>query len=374
MSGTIGSTGFVNVGNTQTLDEINRPQGTGGPQKPLLGTEPPPVGENDPESGGRPRLDPPRTDPKDMPNLLTQLLKKLDTSEGGDISSIMENLQRAQQELGELQEKNQTEEIKGNKNRIDQNTKDQIAKIKEAAEKLKADQGWETAKKVFAVAGAILGVIAAIGMAVASGGVGLPGAIAITTACVGAIVTVLQVSGAQDAIFDALKLDNNARMWVQIAIAGVLLVGAAASIITSFTSVANAAANVAQTAGKVETVVRGGLNIVGYVAKEAPSMVVSGFKLGLMIAGRVSQGLMAASKVGEGIGAGVQTGLRYEVAQIGDQRKELERANLRIKQQQQELIEAMKDLMKMLEDGVKTTAEVVKGQSEINTKMMHNMS
>jgi hypothetical protein len=334
------------------------------------------VGENDPQSGGRPRLDPPRTDPRDMPNLLTQLLKKLDTSEGGDISSIMENLQRAQQELGEMQEKTQTEEIKSNKNRIDQNTKDQIAKIKEAGEKLKADQGWDTAKKVFAVAGAILGVIAAIGMAVASGGVGLPGAIAITTACVGAIVTVLQVSGAQDAILNAIQppLSESAKMWVQIAIAGVLLVGAAASIITSFTSVANAAASVAQTAGKVESVVRGGLNIVGYVAKEAPSMVVSGFKLGLMIAGRVAQGLMAASKVGEGIGAGVQTGLRYEVAVIGDQRKELERANLRIKQQQQELIEAMKDLMKMLEDGVKTTAEVVKGQSELNTKMMHTMS
>lgn len=376
MSGTIGPSGFVPIGNTQTLDEVDRTQGTGGPQKPQLtvGTEPPPVNQ-DPNSPGRPPLDPPKLDPKELPNLLTQLVGKLWTSEGGDVSSIMENLQKAQQELGELQEKGQTEEIKSNKSRIDQNTKDQIAKIKEAGEKLKADAGWETAKKVFAIAGAVLGVLAAIGMAVASGGVGIPGAIAIATACVGAVVTVLQVSGAQDAIFDALKLDQSARMWVQIAIAGVLLAGAVASIVTSFTSVATAAANVAQTAGKVgETVVRGGLTIVGFTQQTGTSLVASSFRLGLMIASRITQGVTAGAKVAEGVGTGVQANLRYEVAQIGDQRKDLERANLRIKQQQQELVEALKDIMKLLEDGVKTTAQVVKGQSEVNTKMIRNMS
>jgi hypothetical protein len=367
MAGTIGSTGHINIGGTQA-PEVDQTRGPGGPKgtqgPPTVGTEPPPVNQQ-PRGSGAPPLSPPKVDPNDADNHLRELMAKLQAGDG-DMSVIMEQLERIQMEAGQQQEKTAVNEIKSNKKQIEINGKEQIAKLKESAEKLKADAGWDTAKKVFAVAGAILGILAAVGTVIATGGTGIAAALPIAVACFGALTTVLQVSGLQDKMFDALGMDQKARMWTQIAIAGVLLAGAISCIVVSAVGIGNAAAKVAETATKT-----GGLVVLNAssVAKETAAIGTSTAKALLLVVGRFAQAGMALTKIAEGGSAAVQTGLRYEVAVIEHDRKALARSNLQIQQQQDELMKKLKDLLKKMEDDVSATVQAMGSHHEVTSRI-----
>jgi len=361
----VGSTNpYINVGGTQSTGDVNQTPPQGGLQGPRTDTSPPPVGSTSP-GGGAPVLAPP-DEKLVQQQQLNLLINKLGAGDG-DVSIIMEKLQKVQKDVGDRQVDTQKTGIDIAKTKIDKNTSAQIQKIEEGFQKMLDEKAAETAKKVFMVVGAIFGLLGAIFGAIATGGVGLPAAIAIGVAAVGVITTVLQVSGGMDAIFDAMNLSPEARLGIQIGIAALLLIGSVASIGTSIAGVGAVAAKVAQTTSQV---VKLGSQAVMTTQQAVGAMAGTTFGLvakGIGIAGQAGSGLM---KIGEGISAGVRTGAQYEVALIDDSRKSLERDNKRIKQQQEELMEAIRDLMKQLDEGVSITTQVIQGQHDLNSRLI----
>ncbi len=183
---------------------------------------------------GRPQNDPPRLDPRNMDQRYQAIVEKLTSgSENVDMSILMQRVQELQLELGKEQEKTQTGEIKSNQKMIEDGAKALLAKIDANAKELIAQGTWDTVKKVFSVAAAILGVVAAIGASIASGGVGAP----LIIAAIGAAITVAQTFGLTDKIFDAMGASQSTRMWVMIGITAALAI---AGGVSAFTGLGNA--------------------------------------------------------------------------------------------------------------------------------------
>src|SRR5262245_54189562 len=134
MSG-IGLPGSINLGGTQQLDEIDL-KDTQNKDKPSesrgVGTEPPPVGQDPGGSSGVPTNSAPRIDPKTAVENLQDLIAKLKSGQNSDISALMEQLERLNSELGEQQVKNQTDQIKTNKLKLDANLQATLGKIQES--------------------------------------------------------------------------------------------------------------------------------------------------------------------------------------------------------------------------------------------------
>jgi hypothetical protein len=328
------------VGSTQSLGdiELKEIQGKDKTQGPGVGTEPPPVSQGPGGTSGAPSNPEPLVDPKTASERLKDLMVSF-SSKGGDLDALMQRLEEAQHELGEQQVKTQTEEIKNNKLKIDANVKDMIAKIQDSVTKMEEQKTADTVKKVFSVVAAVIGLVAAVAGVIATGGVGLAAALPIAVAAIGCIVTVLNVTGGMDAMFDAMHASPEVRMGVQIGIAALLLLGGVGCIVQSALSAAT--------------------QVVNVTAK-----LVS-------IGANISMGV---TKVGEGISQAVQTQLTLEVAQTEDDKKKIEISNTRIRQQQEELMKAIRDLMKQIEDGVVTTTQIMQSQSQSTQRQIRAMS
>lgn len=341
MSGTIGPSGSINLGNTQQLDEVGPKdiQGKGKPQDtPGVGLEPAPVSPDPGGSSGVPTNPTPRLDPKTMAENIQDLLAKLKSGENTDIGGLMEQLERVQSELGQQQVKNQTDQIKTNKLKLDSNLQATLGKIQENVQKMEDQKTADTVRKVFAIAGAVLGFIAAIAAVVATGGVAAPAIVGLVVAGLSLTVTVLNESGLSDMFFDAVGASPEVRLGVQLAVAGVLLIGCIVNI---------------------------GMSIK--MAADVVNMTAKAVSIGVNIA-------QGALKVGEGIDQAVKTQLTLEIAQNEDDKKKIEISNTRIRQMQEDIMKAIRDLMKQLEDGVTTTTQIMSSQSQSTQRQMRSMS
>jgi hypothetical protein len=340
--GPINNTTFTpSVGVMEQLDETGPIKGTPKPQTPSTSTTPGEVFTE--QQDNRPQNDPPRGDPKTLQERYQAILDKLGGgTEGVDMSNLMQEVQKLQSELSKEQEKTQTGEIKNNQTRMEKNAEAQNKKIDQTTEELKKQDTWDTVKKVFSVAAAVLGVIAAIGVSIASGGVGAP----LIIAAIGAAVTLAQTFGLTDKLFDLMGASQGVRIGVMIGITAVLAI---AGGITAFTSLGSA-------------VIGQAANVTAQVAKMGTF---------LKIAGTIAQGV---SKGMEGVGQIGSSVIQGEVNQIEDERKGLQRGQLRMKQQQDELVEDLKKLMEAMEEGVKMVTQTVQSQSQSVQQTIRQMS
>jgi len=89
-----------------------------------------------------------------------------------------------------------------------------------------------------------------------------------------------------------------------------------------------------------------------------------------MVAGVVTGVL----KVGEGVNQIGSSVAGFEKAEIDKQVKDMQTSNMKLKDQQQELIEQLKALLELLEDGVNMATQVLQSQSQTMQKMTQRLS
>jgi hypothetical protein len=327
----INTPSLVNVGRTDSAGETGRTQGT---QTRTPGTDTSPGEVARQQQDSRPQNDPPRLDPNTA-GRYQAIIDKLSSGEDVDMSILMQRLEELQLELGKEQEKTQTDELKANQKNIETLAKAQHAKIDANAKELIAQGTWDTVKKIFSVAAAILGVVAAIGASIASGGVGAP----LIIASIGALVTVAQTFGLTDKIFDAMGASQGVRTGVML---GITIALAVVGGVSAFTGIGNA--------------VTQGVSLTNQIMGRLVS-----------VAGTVVQG---GAKIGEGVGAIGTAVVQGDLNKIEDDRKALERSQLKMRQLQEELVDEIKKLMQLMEEGVQMTAKTVEDQHE---SVLHSM-
>jgi hypothetical protein len=334
---------------TQTLDDLG-----GGPTRTdgrgPLGTDttPPPVAPGGGPGSGAPPLDPPRLRGDAMGERYQQILDKLSGGEV-DVSVLMQKIQELQSKIGDLQQKRQTSEISINKDSLLAKNQEALKKIDAEFEKMKADQTWDTCKKVFSVAAAIIGCVAAIGLALATGGASLLVAGAIVCAVAGATVSVAQTTGLGEKFLtevckmkpdDAQKLMTG--LVIGFAVAGILFTG--------------------------------GASLMGAAGRAAPMIMTTMPKLiGNMLA-KVAGGVALASGVGAGVSSIGKAVAGGELTDIRTDRKGLEADYKRLQQQQEDMVNELRELLKKLDDGVKITAQVVQSTHQSTQLQMRNMT
>jgi hypothetical protein len=222
---------------------------------------------------------------------------------------------------------------------MEKNAEAQKKKIDETTEELKKQDTWDTVKKVFSMAAAVLGVIAAIGASIASGGVGVP----LVVASIALVVTTCQTFGVTDKLFDLMGASQGVRTGVML---GITIALAAVGGFSAFTGIGNTFAQGASLSNM----------IIGKLVN---------------VAGTVAQGVAKAT---EGVGQIGSSVIQGELNKVEDDRKALERSQLRMKQQQDELIEDLKKLMEAMEEGVKMVTQTVQSQHQSVQVSMRNMS
>ena len=334
MVDSVNTTSTANVAFRDPLAETGQTKGTTKSSGP--GTDTKPGDEQLHQQDGRPQNDPPRLDPKTTDQRYQAIVDKL----GGDtvdMSVLMQRVQELQLELGKEQESTQFNEIKSNQKTLEANSKAQLKKIDDQAAELVKQGTWDTVKKVFSVAAAILGVVAAIGASIASGGVGVP----LVVAAIGAAITVAQTFGLTDKIFDAVGAGQGLRTGIMIGITVALaLVGG----VSAFTGLGNTFAQGASLSSK----------IMGSLVR-----------MGGTIAQGVAKGVEGAGAIGSAV-------IQGDLNKIEDERKSLQRNQLRMKELQEELIEELKKLMQAMEGVVKVTPQTVQYQHQsVQTSLRH---
>ncbi len=333
-----------NAGGPQQVDPTT---GTGGPQGgpggPRMSNAPAPVEQNM-RLWAAPPCPPPELDLKTLNERYTNIRVSLETGEVQDMSTIMQQIEELQHALDQQQLSTQKTEIESGKSKIDSNLNEQLKKISEASEKMKAQQTWGIFTKIFTVAAAALALVGSIATAVASGGITLPAVLAVGAASIGAIVAVLQTTGLDKTIFDALKVSDSARMWIMLGISAAIFVMNLPSIVQGVKTAVQLASGVVNSLSKG---VQGALTTASTSQKLAMAASLGG---GLSTMGQ------GTTKIGESVAT-------FEGAGIEHDRKRLETRNMQLRQMMDDLMDDLKELMEKMEEGVRGTAEVVQQQA-----------
>jgi hypothetical protein len=336
MVDSINTSSTPSVGLRDQVSETGQTKGAPKPNGP--GTDNTPGEVERRQQDGRPQNDPPRLDPRNPDQRYQAIVDKLTGgSEGVDMSILMQRVQELQQELGREQQTTQTNELKNNQKLMENNAQAQLKKIDAQSEELVKQGTWDTVKKVFSVAAAVLGVIAAIGASIASGGVGVP----LIVASIGCLVTVAQTFGLTDKVFDLMGASQGVRTGVML---GITIALALVGGVSAFTGIGNTFAQGASLSAK----------IMGSLVKMGGTIVQG-----------VAKGVEGAGAIGSAVVQG-------DLNKIEDDRKSLQRNQLRMKQSQEDLMEDLKKLMQAMEEGVKITTQVVQSQSQsVQTSLRH---
>jgi len=308
----------------------------GGGRQPS-GTGAPPVAPR--VSTGAGWFVPPLPQPKANPASVNTLQAMLESNQPIDYARLMLMLQEVQHKLDQGQLASKVDELESNKVAIQKTVEQDLKTIDEAAKKLETSKKWGIFGKIVRAFAVALAVIAAVATA---------GALTIAVAAVGAAVTVLDETGAMKKMFDAMGVSADAQKWIMVGISAALLVaglGAAGMALKAATSAASATA----AAG----------------AATVASVVMRQIAAAAQIAGGVA-------KVGEGaaqVGTGVS---QYQIAEIASDRKKIEIANLTLKKQQDDMMQALQELLQKIGDGVQAAAQIVKDQADLAASIAQN--
>jgi hypothetical protein len=344
MSGTIQRTG--GSGGTQQISQTQDVQQTTGTDKSQgVSTTPSLVSQQ--QTSSIPQNDPPKISQQEMIERFDGIMKQLSTGKDLDVASIMRAIEELQFAIDSQQVETQKVGLKGVAKQIQDNVETQVKKLTEAKEKMEAEKTWNTVKEIFTWAAVVIGVVASV----ATGG-----ALSICLAGLGAALTIAQKTGAMDKAFDALGIkDQGWRTAINIGLSLLLIAG-------NF-------ANIAMIAKGTGDAVTGLLSKVIASLKDPETAKWIGACI-KQIAALGDSG----AKAGEGFAQIGGSVARKEGDDLNIQVKESQTQNLRLKQQQQDMIEMLKDLLKLLDDGVQGTLQVQQTQSQTTQKLIQRMS
>jgi hypothetical protein len=335
------------VGQTEGVQQTTgtaQTQGTRG-----VGTEPPQaMSQQRPQS--IPQNDPPRITPQQMMERFDSIIQQLGAGQDADLSQITKQIEELQYALDQAQLKTQTTALEGNKKAIDANTEAQLKKISEAKEKMEAQKTWDTFKNIFMWAAMAISVVAAV----ATGG-----ALAIACAAIGAAMTIMQQSGLQDKMFDAMNLSQEARMGITIGISVLLLAGSIG--------------NVAMLAKGVGTSLTTSLapKLLEALKFANVADALRGMASTVQVASTVAGGVLKINEGATQIGSSI-AGFQKEEA--NKQVKDMSTMFARLKQQQAALIDQIKEILEQLDEGVQTTAQIVHNNADSAMRRMRPAS
>jgi hypothetical protein len=283
---------------------------------------------------------PPLPQPEADPASVNRLKAMLESNQPIDVGLLAMMFQQEQEKADQAQQKSMVAELDSNKATIKKTVEEDLKKIDEAAKKLESLKGWGIFGKIIR---AFVVAFAAIA-AVATGG-----ALAIVLAVVGAVVTVLEDTGAMKKMFDAMGVSADAQQWIMVGISALLLVaglGVAGMALKAASSAASAAA--------------------GAGAATIANVVMRQIGAGAQIAGGVAQVGEGATQVGSAIN-------QYQIAEIDSDRREVEITNRRLQKTQNDLFQRLRELMQKMEDSVRTVAEIVSRQADSAAQVEQNM-
>jgi|KBSSwiStaDraftv2_1062776.scaffolds.fasta_scaffold33295_4 hypothetical protein len=300
-----------------------------------------------------PQNDDPKVSQQTMEKSYDNIVQALSSSglKDVDISAMVLEIQGILDKLNREQMKTQQTNIKGTQDQVQKNVNDQIEKLGEAQKKMEDQKTWDTFKDIFTYAAMAVSVLAAV----ATGG-----ALSILVAGLGVALTIAQKTGAMDKMFDAMGASQEVRTAITIGLSVALIAG-------SITNVAMIAKGVGQ--AWTTALLPKMMEMIGVLGKGAQAVgnVAGGVQ---MVAGVVTGVL----KVGEGVNQIGSSVAGFEKAEIDKQVKDMQTSNMKLKDQQQELIEQLKALLELLEDGVNMATQVLQSQSQTMQKMTQRLS
>jgi hypothetical protein len=338
MVDSIGSQGTSNLlRQISQTESLQRSQGVGETKGPRgVGNEPPQTSRQ-PTSQSIPQNPQPWVNPQTMQARFDNILQQLKPGKDIDVGEITRQIEELTYAIQKEQQKTQTTGIEGQQKSIDKNVTDQVDKLKEAQKKMEAEKVWKTFKDIFTYAAMAVSV---------AGAVATGGALAIGIALVGATMTTLQQTGAYDKMLEGASPEL--KLGISIGVTVLLLAG----------SVTNAAMVAKGVGAKVTEALLP--QVLAKLNFGNAAQMLSNTSTTMKIAGTVTDGVL---KVGDGTSKIGATVVHFEVDKANNEAKQLQIQITKQQQQMEALVEALKEILKKLDEGVQTTATTIKNNA-----------
>jgi hypothetical protein len=345
MVDSIGSQGVSNL--LQQIGQNEGPHKTQGPRQLQgltgIGSTPPLTSR---PSGGPsiPQNDPPRLTSDQMVDRFDNILKQIGGGKDIDIGEITRQIEVLQYAIQKEQQKTQTTGIDGQQKAIDKNVNDTVKKLEEAQKKMEAEKTWKTFKDIFTYAAMAVSL---------AGAVATGGALAIAVAAAGAAMTTLQQTGAYDKMMEGASPEL--KLGISIGVTVLLLAG----------SITNAAMIAKGVGAKVTDALLP--QVLAKLNFANAAQALSNTSDVVRVASTVSDGVL---KVGDGATKIGGTVVHFEMDKANDEAKRLQILNAKQQQQMEALVDALKEILKKLDEGVQTAATTIKGNAMTTDRLI----
>jgi len=277
----------------------------------------------------------------------------------GDGTELTLMLLQLQSKINDLQVQSTTEGIRIQKDSLKAKHEENIKKIQEAIQKMKDAEKSSLIGKIFGWIGAIVAVLAAVALTVATGGSAAP---LLAVALVGLALQVAQETGLMDKLMEAMFGDDaKAKMAFMITLQVVMLIAAiVATICSGGAAAGNVAAQGVNMASKGAQIASTGAQIASTATQTATTAATTAEKV-VRMTRIISTIIDGVSKIGSGA-AQIHTGVLNKEA--GELQADVKANKAWIARQQQildDLTELLERLLKQINETCENANDMLKG-------------